>query len=192
MIVLELIMEKNAIRNLASRFRPVMLRRMKQSLILLEGSIKTSARDLLKNAASKGYQGRTTGLLRNSWTHEGPEIHGEYLEGKVGSNAPYARIHEEGGVITPRTKQALTVPFPGPNYGSAKALRQEGRTIVIDDIIYLKQHKGRDRGRLIPIFALRRSVVVPARHYITEGINRATPRIKELFTEGVEVELTEE
>ena len=187
MIVLELIMKENTLRGLGNRFRPVMLRKMKQSLILLEGSIKTAARDLLKNTASGGYQGRITGFLRNSWTHEGPDIHGEYIEGRVGSNAPYARIHEEGGVITPKTRQALTVPFPGVNYGSAAMLRNGGNTFVRNDVIYLKQ----DKGRPIPVFALRRIVVIPARYYITEGINRATPRIKTLFTEGIELELTE-
>lgn len=51
-----------------------------------------------------------SGRLRSSFTSR-VELHGREVIGRVGSGLKYARIHEYGGVILPRTKPNLVFPL---------------------------------------------------------------------------------
>ncbi len=154
------------------------------AVIELEKSLKVSTKQILNNTVSAGYTNRTSGRLANSWAHEKPVLEDKKIIGRVGNPVSYARIHEEGGTLMPTRSAALTVPIAGHNFGTARDLKETGETFVRRDVVFLKRGDS-----IIPIFALRRNVNIPARRYITEGVRRATPRIEALMGENVGVEI---
>lgn len=79
------------------RAADVFVRRIKESFV------KTS---WFNPSPAGGPPGTVTGRLRNS-IQKTPPQEGETI---IGTNEKYARIHEFGGLIKPKTKQYLTVP----------------------------------------------------------------------------------
>lgn len=137
------------------------------------------------------YPGRTrrklrarTGALRSSI---GGRVVGTRLQNLTmklrvgGGRAGYARIQEDGGVVTPQRARRLTVPLPAalrPGTGTLKPsakirkgadgyTTQLGPTIVLpgrrDPIIYVRRDTKRDKGRLLPLYVLKRSVRIKPR-----------------------------
>jgi hypothetical protein len=99
----------------------------------------------------------------------------------------YARIQDEGGTVTARRAKALTIPFPGVK-GSASQYR--GNSFMIPGkgatvgIIFTRQGAG--LNRLKPLFLLRRSVRLPARHWFSRPIQERLPQLeKDLSADGV-------
>jgi len=98
----------------------------------------------------------------------------------------YAAIQEHGGWIVPKKARALTIPFPGvkgvaANYRpSSFILRTAGQP---QGMIVTKTGK---RGRIKPLFLLRRSVKLPARHWFSRPIAERMPELEEKMSpEGV-------
>jgi len=54
-----------------------------------------------------------TGRLRNSVTATAPVVMGDVVEGRVGTNVIYARIHELGGEIVPKNGPYLVFQVSG-------------------------------------------------------------------------------
>jgi len=87
----------------------------------------------------------------------------------VGNTAKvkYAGILEEGGKITPKSKKYLTIPLPGVkglarNYPDAFIIKSKAGNLLIVQ---------KDaRGRLKPLFLLRKEVTIPAFHWLSESI----------------------
>lgn len=79
----------------------------------------------------------------------------------------YARILEEGGKITPKAKKFLTIPLPGVkglarNYPGAFIIKSKAGNLLIVQ---------KDaRGRLKPLFLLRKEVTIPAFHWLSESV----------------------
>lgn len=71
-----------------------------------------------RNYGNRAKNSGRTGTLRNSGqiTYSKSEV----VVSFGGLAAPYARIQEEGGVITPRNSKYLTIPF-GPKYAGTRA-----------------------------------------------------------------------
>lgn len=94
----------------------------------------------------------------------------------------YARIQEEGGWVV-ATKRMLTIPFPGV-HGPANSYR--GRSFVLKTgpdrgIIAMKTGKS---GRIVPLFALRKSVKLPARYWFTRPIAERMPKLEQMTSEA--------
>lgn len=101
------------------------------------------------------------------------------LVGRVGSGVrtgepvKYASILERGGVITAKNGKMLAIPIgaaltpagverfrPNDIRGRSFIMRKNGRAII-----FLKQGK-----RALPVFVLKRSVKIPAFHYLSRSL----------------------
>ena len=103
-----------------------------------------------------------TGRLKGSLTHEETADTVEISAGGA-DEVDYAAIHHYGGIIKPKTKKALTIPFPGGPADQRVPLRAAdfNDTFVAKGIIF--QNKGED---IEPLFILRKSVEIPASPYM--------------------------
>lgn len=108
---------------------------------------------------------RQTGTLARSWSvrnvSRGPEDYGVLLATSV----KYARIHQYGGTIKPKTAGALTVPISRSARGAFA--RSFGNLFIA------RTRKGavlaRSKGRgLEAMYALKKSVRIPKRLHVIE------------------------
>lgn len=90
-------------------FKAGTLKGMRQAMFHAE---RMSKKDFEKSRGSKGGLHARTGNLRRSIT-SGINIKGSSIVGWLGSNVIYARIHEMGGIIRPRTKKYLRFQIEG-------------------------------------------------------------------------------
>lgn len=95
----------------------------------------------------------------------------------------YARIQEEGGWIFPRKAKALAIPFPGvkgvpANYRSSSWIigKQNGANVGMIVTVTGK------RGKLKPLFLLRKSVKLPARHWFSRPIAEQMPALADAIS----------
>lgn len=105
-----------------------------------------------------------SGALRDSVKLE---EHGDDLVVNVGgAGAPYAEIHEYGGVITPKNSKYLTIP----------AARYVGKRARELDVVFgIDPQWGKvlyDRGTTNVAFLLRSRVTIPERPYIRPAIEK--------------------
>ena len=84
-------------------------------------------------------------------------------KGPAGDAVRYARIHHRGGVIRPKNRKFLTIPFPGGQADRKVALRARDfkNTFVAKGMIFQKRGE-----RVEPLFILKRKVLVPKRQYL--------------------------
>jgi len=80
-------------------------------MALIEGMTRVEASAKGDYLSGRALQ-RRTGRLRNSITTS-VVIEGNRVVGRIGSNVVYARIHELGGVIRPKTAKALRFQVGG-------------------------------------------------------------------------------
>jgi len=83
----------------------------------------------------------------------------------------YARIHEKGGRIKAK-KKFLTIPLPGV----------KGRAANFPDAFIIKSKKGnllivekKGKDGFKPLFALKKEVDIPARHWLSQSIKEMKP-----------------
>ena len=158
---------------------------MDLSLIFLEARIKESIRKTFRKTSrlSGGKMGiAAQGRLSTDWSHHIENVFGT-LVGQVGTNVKHARIHEFGGVIKPTTTQALTIPMTARAYPPAHELRDQKKTFVRNNTVFLIQPKesGKQKWKLVPIYTLKKSVNMPKRPYVAPVLAQWGPKIKELF-----------
>ena len=125
-----------------------------------------------------------TGRLRGSIQGTAEEMNGQLsivLRAGTpdGGAVPYARIHEEGGTIRPRSGRYLKIPV-GPaltGAGVARGGRQSG-------LHFIKRGAGGlladAEGRIW--FVLKQSVTIPARPYLGPAIKAVQPRLIDRLT----------
>jgi phage gpG-like protein len=107
-----------------------------------------------------------SGALKNSLHYE-VKSGGDELE--AGSTEPHAAIQHAGGTIRPRNKRALTVPINAEAYGKrardfADLFRiPPGPGEESEDLGILAVRRGDD---IVPMFALRGKVTLPARPWL--------------------------
>ena len=134
---------------------------MLQSVIDLAGHIKSMK---LSGQVLKA----RTGSLRRSIGWEVKGYRGK-IQGRVGTNLVYARIHEYGGEIKPRQARFLTIPLKAVKTRAgvtrAKA-RDYHNTFVRKGIIF----QNRD-GKIVPLFRLSKGVKIPKRPYMAPSLN---------------------
>lgn len=110
----------------------------------------------------------------------------------VPSNSPaaaYARIHESGGDVLPRSARALAIPLT-PEAETMHSPRQmaglafiprRGATPSGHRLVGLLAD--RVRGRLRPQWALVSGVTLPATHWFSRGAEEATPEATRAFAD---------
>ena len=84
-------------------------------------------------------------------------------KGPAGDAVAYARIHHKGGMIRPKNKKFLTIPFPGGPADRRVMVRASDfeNTFVHKGVIFQRQ-----RDAVVPLFILKRKVVMPKRPYM--------------------------
>jgi len=108
---------------------------------------------------AKGQKGTTLvdkGILLNS-IH--PFVKGSTIY--VGTNVKYARIHHEGGVITPKKAQFLAIPLTAD--AKERKPRDFKDTFIKYGTIYQKTD---DPEKPLALYKLMKSVKIPARRYM--------------------------
>ena len=110
-----------------------------------------------------------TGRLKGSLNHEEKADSLEVSAGG-GPEVDYAAIHNFGGVIRPKKKKFLTIPFPGGPADKPVPLRASDftDTFVAKGIIFQRKKKVKKakNAQIIPLFILKKSVTIPARPYM--------------------------
>lgn len=104
-----------------------------------------------------------TGRLKGSLAHNETKDSLEISAGGGPEEVAYATIHHFGGVIRPKKKMALTIPFPGGPADQPVPLRAGDfeDTFVAKGIIFQKR-----KYQIIPLFILKKAVEIPARPYM--------------------------
>jgi phage gpG-like protein len=105
-----------------------------------------------------------SGRLRGSLTHEETADTAEISAGGGPGEVDYAAIHHYGGVIRPRKKKMLTIPFPGGPADQRVPFRARdfNDTFVAKGIIFRRVSK----DEIQPLFILKKAVTIPARPYM--------------------------
>ena len=126
----------------------------------------------LKRAAGGTILKRRTGNLANSVgskvVTDREDIYAEVGSGALtGGRMKYASIHEHGGVIRPKNGKFLAIPLPAARTAGGVARgtpRSYQNTFIAKGIIW--QRIGNFK-KTIPLFSLKRSVTIPASHYMS-------------------------
>lgn len=104
------------------------------------------------------------------------------IEISVGTNVKYAHMQDKGDSDhKPVTRQFLTIPIGDISRPPAIAMKATGKTFIRNDVIYLKEGEG-----ITPVYKLKRTVKIPATHWIDKGTEIFTPRVQALI-DAVEV-----
>lgn len=141
-----------------------------------------------------------SGTLMRSWSRfpeTGEDSGGAFA--KLSSSAVYAAIHEFGGTVVPRAKAFLTMPLDAVRNASgtrtkfgAGELRDNPGLLGLKGTFINKARtaimgvRPGKAGGLVPLFAIRDSVEIPARPYVSAAIDRTKGRVAELVSTAVE------
>lgn len=131
-----------------------------------------------------GYLQTRSGKLKKSVINIPAKRDGDVVRGGIGIGTKYGHVQfgKRGQVttITPKRAGALTIPLPaamnaqGVAKGSARdksifgetflAKSESGNMIIFGKTLYVKGKKaGQAKGKIVPLFVLKKSVRVPAR-----------------------------
>lgn len=161
------------------------VQRMTAASIALNRAIRREAR----GGTLKGGRGK----LAQSWKEFPVRIRsGNQVEGGTASDAPYARIQEDGGTIRPVTAGALTIPL------TDDARRKRARDYA--DLFLYRSPLGKaflarqmkrsgGRGTLELVYLLLKQVTLKPTHYITKAEKAAEPEITGFMDQAVQDEL---
>jgi len=111
MFHLKFTVDKGSIRRLKrapAQMRRALIPAMTECMALAE---RTAKKDYLSGPGPRKLQ-RRSGRLRGSITHR-VTLSGDRVRGELGTNVIYARIHELGGVIRPKTAKYLKFQIDG-------------------------------------------------------------------------------
>ncbi|NIU03768.1 MAG: hypothetical protein GWO40_05620 [Gammaproteobacteria bacterium] len=149
-------------------------------------------REAILSSYSDSWPGTVrTGALARSF-REYVEVTQRRVRIGASSDLVYARIQDQGGRITPKTRKALAIPLrrvpvgkwprhwpKGELFTLRKKDRPTGDTV---GILYRKTGK---RGRLQAMYLLRRSVKIPAKRYLDAAAKSARPKIAKLISRAI-------
>ncbi len=127
---------------------------------------------------------KTRGNLARSWQKGTTTYVGGDPQITLGSELKYAAIHEEGGTIRPVSARFLTVPI------SKSADRR--RASDFPEAFVLKSKTGdlfiaRAAGKNLELlYALKTSVDIPARRYVTNAIEDSRPEMDRIFDRAID------
>lgn len=140
-----------------------------------------------KNIGDGGLIGRRTGNLARAITFQVTPL----PDGVTGSvwpdpdKVPYGDIQEEGGTVIPKNSKFLAIPLDAMLTGNGVA-RGTARQVIGDPesfgfagtfihngVVFGRTGSGR-AGSVVPLFALKSSVVIPAHHYLDTTLTQET------------------
>lgn len=140
----------------------------------------------------------TRGILKAKTGQLGRNISGrvggdkDTIQITVGTGIPpnksvaYASIHEYGGKIVPRRAKNLTIPLPGVrgvirDYPGGFFIKSKtGRVLYcIQDWKKVRGGENHQRAGIRPLFLLRKSVEIPARHWLGRSIEAQDSSLKQ-------------
>jgi len=165
----------------------------------------TDAISMAERAVKLGYTTklhRRSGRLVSSVRREGPTggppprpVTGRVFIEEIGggkTNPVYARIHEKGGIIRPRTSQWLTIPLPAIGGGTAGG-RPGRRVRDFPRGFFFRSRRGNlifgeriGRDQLRPLFVLKRFVVITARPVWGPAAREIAPKVRRRFALALE------
>ena len=115
-----------------------------------------------------------TGRLARSWQ----AVLNSRVSAGAYSGLPYAAIHETGGVIRPTRAGALAIPLTDQARKAGSPRNMDNLYMVKGGI--LMQHHNWD-----PQYALRKSVTIPGRGYITLAAQTSEKDVEAILRKGV-------
>jgi phage gpG-like protein len=127
-----------------------------------------------RKSNAKGQAGTTlvqSGRLMNSINYQ---VQGNQII--VGTNIKYARIHHEGGIITPTRAKYLAIPLTPA--ARVHKPRDFENTYIAKGVIFMKVEGGND----IALYALKKQVTIPERKYMLlfpDEVNELNGRIRQ-------------
>lgn len=145
----------------------------------------------LRQASGGEILQRRTGNLARSWYGTGVETEDDGYAARIGSNAIYARIQNDGGTVKPVHAKALTVPIAAnltdrgvPRYPTAEDLKNKfGEKNVFllkraGQAPLLMAKTGKTDRSVKPYFALMTSVKIPASGYIDKTLEAQADTVR--------------
>ena len=160
------------------------IRTVTEGVLALEAAIKV-------NVSGKILRVRS-GRLRASITHRVQQTP-DGIEGRVGPNVPYARIHEFGGVIRPKRSKHLTIPInealtPAgvPRYTARQLIASPGVGGFSSTFFAKKTIFGVRSGRAIPVFALVDMVRIKEKRFMRISLAETQQTIIESFRRNIQ------
>lgn len=104
----------------------------------------------------------------------------------IGSNAPYARVHEYGATIVPRSAKYLAIPLAAAKTAAGVSRWSSPRDFP-GELTFIKSKLGnkllvkfvgkKKNKRMIPMFVLKDSVTIPPRLNFENTFNQEADRI---------------
>lgn len=117
---------------------------------------------------------------------------GDEISAESYSNLIYAKIQNDGGTITPKSGKYLAVPlksanvppgkwprhFPKEGPGALHFIPRRGNSPLLAKL--------RRDGSILPVFSLRTSVTLRAKHYLEEAAKRVEPEIEQILMDALD------
>lgn len=156
-----------------------------------EKHMKTS---VLSGQVLKARTGRLRASIGSVVTNNDEGIVGLIGSGvRQGDRVPYANIHETGGILRPKIAKYLAIPLKNA-LTAAGALKKKPRewanTFVTrskNGNLFIMQHRGkRGLGAVIALFLLKKSVKIPARHYMERTKEAIAPKLLDIMTRSID------
>lgn len=172
-VIVRAIVEKGGIEDYGPRFNAALERRTPPFLASAGNQfIAVLQRERLSGNPLKV----RTGALRGSFTANVVSVPGGNKAVSISTRSPYFRIHDTGGTIRPRTAKFLAIPldaaltpagvsrYPSPLRASLPIAFPLG-VFVRRGILWGVRSRGRGgvKSEIVPLFALRKQVTIPAR-----------------------------
>lgn len=150
-----------------------MIKWLLQAALHVEGTI----REVIFRTLTKS----PTGNLARSFKARVLRGSGSDVSAGVFSNLIYAKIHDEGGTITPRTGKNLAIPLNQAakrrwprewSKGTLRFAKMRGKKFLVDQ-----------NGK--PQYLLKQSVSIRGRHYLKISMREAMPGVRKFLGEKV-------
>lgn len=149
------------------------------------GEVRSVLFDVVRGSSASPLTGR----LARSWRERLVVAEDRKATAEAYSDLVYARIQDEGGTITARTRKYLAIPLvrlpvgKWPRDWPRNALQfiptRRGGVLV----------RKKKRGPAEAVYALVRSVNVPAKRYVATAVRRAEPEIPAIMEQAVRAEM---
>jgi hypothetical protein len=134
---------------------------------------------------------RKTGALMRSFRPGFKKDEGKRIHAGVYSTLKYARIHDQGGTIRPKSARALAIPLNDRarrrrprSFPNMILLKKEGSSPVLG----LLQNMGKKHGpaNFTPMFVLKPFDRIRAKHYIAKAADASLPIAREVIRKGLQ------
>jgi len=118
---------------------------------------------------------------------------GDTIIGIIGSNLPYARIHEFGGTIQPKKAKWLTIPTQF-NLTERGIMRIPPRQVKgaffvkVENNLIMFGESPVESG-IVPMFVLKKRVDIPKRPYLTPGAEEKVDDVVDIFEDELYKEI---